>query len=114
MPSLTEIAKEVGFKGNKALNRTIVRERGQKFYNKNFISNKARQIENIKTLAKDLKIQEGFKNGRILEPEYTNYAAKLLGVEPTKVRSIIGDTALAAQGKKTYNVENIKLGQPGS
>ncbi len=113
MPSLTEIAKEVGFKGNQALKRTIVRERGQKFYNKNFISNKARQIENIKTLAKDLKIQEGFKNGRILEPEYTNYAAKLLGVEPTKVRSIIGDTALAAQGKKTYNVENIKLGQKG-
>ena len=102
MPSLSEITRRVGLKSNRATANYIELSKGKDFIAKNFPDNTIKQTQYIKTLAKDLKIQEGFKNGRILDDVYVKRASDLLGIPEKQVYNILGDVARTAEGNKTY------------
>ena len=110
IPSLSEIARDVGFKTYSEVGKIIQKEKGEKFYKKFFKNMQDKQRARILKLANNGKVAQALGNGTILNEEMTNYVAKLLKQGGGKVTSkdvqIAGSTLFdlkeAYAGNKTY------------
>lgn len=110
IPSLSEIAREVGFKTYSEVGKIIQKEKGEKFYKKFFKNMQDKQKARILKLANNGKVVQALGDGTILNEKMTKYVAKLLkqggGKVTSKDMQIAGSTLFdlkeAYAGNKTY------------
>ena len=102
IPSLSEIAREVGFKTYGEVGKIIQKEKGEKFYKKFFKNMQDKQKARILKLANNGKVVQALGDGTILNEKMTKYVAKVLGTNVQTAGSALFDLKEAYAGNKTY------------
>jgi hypothetical protein len=102
IPSLSEIARDLGFDTYGEVGKIIQKEKGEKFYKKFFKNMQDKQKERILKLANNGKVVQALGDGTILNEKMTKYVAKVLGTNVQTAGSALFDLKEAYAGNKTY------------
>ena len=102
IPSLSEIARNLGFDTYGEVGKIIQKEKGEKFYKKFFKNMQDKQKERILKLANNGKVVQALGDGTILNEKMTKYVAKVLGTNVQTAGSALFDLKEAYAGNKTY------------
>ena len=110
IPSLSSMARDLGFDTYGEVGKIIQKEKGEKFYKAYFKTKEAKQKQRIEKLANNGKVVAALSDGSILQDDMVKYVAKFLKQGSGKVTS--GDVQIAGnalydlreayKGKKTY------------
>ena len=110
IPSLSSIARDLGFNSYGEVGNIIRKEKGEKFLKSYFKTKQGKQKERILKLANNGKVVAALSDGSILQDDMVKYVSKFLKSGKGKVTSkdiqtagsALYDLREAYKGKKTY------------
>ena len=102
IPSLSAIARDLGFDSIQEVGSIIRKEKGEKFYKKFFLKMQDKQKQRILKLANNGKVVQALGDGSILEDNMVKYVSKLLKTDVQNAGAALYDLREAYGGKKSY------------
>jgi hypothetical protein len=102
IPSLSSMARDLGFDTYGEVGNIIKKEKGEKFYKAYFKTKEAKQKQRIEKLANNGKVVAALSDGSILEDDMVKYVSKLLKTNVQTSGNALYDLREAYKGKKTY------------